>query len=70
MGAVRGGDFLRSKKYNRSPIYTRHGNTLPPAGWQIDFATLCLRGERARRRRIIRPQDGTRASITCRNWHE
>lgn len=37
MGATRGGDFLRSKKYNRSPIYTVHGNTLPPAGWQINL---------------------------------
>lgn len=62
MGATRGGDFLQRKKYGRLPIYTVHGNTLHPQGANI-ICTLCHRGERARRRRIIRPQDGTRASL-------
>lgn len=34
MGATRGADFLRSKKYGRLPIYIRHGITLPLVGRQ------------------------------------
>lgn len=70
MGATRGADFLQRKKYGRLPIYIVRGITLTPTGCDNSCRTPCHRGERARRRRIIRPQGEIRASSTRPNWRE